>query len=363
HLREQTTERPTLKRAETLQRELELALNAGLYDILDHYDDAVEKIRSLKKTLGDPPVSYLNGVMTFLELIAKSSKDKYVALYHRDRRGVNTLDYRCLDPALAIQPIVEEAKGALIMSGTLSPIDLFAEVLGLGDAVKKAYPPIQNTEKIRTIIDPTVTSTFRERSDEMILRIGKSIASEIGGVPHGALIFFPQKRFMHTCLDAWSINGVIKTSRGRLQLGGKSLYIEGSSASSNTDVVARYKRSAVSGKGAVLCCVFRGRNSEGSNFPDRQARGIFLVGVPFANYGDPLVRAQINYYDRRDSGMGQRWYTMDAFRAANQALGRGIRGKEDWCHYWLLDRRYAANVGLVSAWAIGDGPELLAPDA
>ena len=111
----------------------------------------------------------------------------------------------------------------------------------------------------------------------MILRIGRSIASEIEGVPHGALIFFPQKRFMHACLDAWGVNGVIKTSRGRLQLGGKSLYIEGSTASSNTDVVVRYKRSAVSGKGAVLCCVFRGRNSEGSNFPDRQARGIFLM--------------------------------------------------------------------------------------
>jgi regulator of telomere elongation helicase 1 len=128
-------------------------------------------------------------------------------------------------------------------------------------------------------------------------------------------------------------------------------------------VVVRYKRSAVSGKGAVLCCVFRGRNSEGSNFPDRQARGIFLVGVPYANYGDPLVRAQINYYDRRDSGMGQRWYTMDAFRAANQAIGRGIRGKEDWCHYWLLDRRYARNVDLISAWAIGDGPEILGSEA
>ena len=363
HLREQTTEKPTLKRAETLQRELELALNSGLYDILDNYEEAVEKIRNLKKTLGDPPVSYLNGVMTFLELVAKSSKDKYVALYHRDRRGVNTLDYRCLDPALAIKPIVEEAKGAMIMSGTLSPLDLFAEIIGLGDAVKKAYPPIQNTEKIKTVIDPTVTSTFRERSDEMILRIGMSIASEIEGVPHGALIFFPQTRFMHSCLDAWGVNSVIKTSRGRLQLGGKSLYIEGSSASSNTDIVVRYKRSAVSGKGAVLCCVFRGRNSEGSNFPDRQARGIFLVGVPYANYGDPLVRAQINYYDRRDAGMGQRWYTMDAFRAANQAIGRGIRGKEDWCHYWLLDRRYLTNVDLISKWAIGNDPEILGSDA
>jgi len=54
---------------------------------------------------------------------------------------------------------------------------------------------------------------------------------------------------------------------------------------------------------------------------------------------------------------------MDAFRAANQAIGRGIRGKEDWCHYWLLDRRYVRNVDLISAWAIGDSPEILGSEA
>jgi regulator of telomere elongation helicase 1 len=83
------------------------------------------------------------------------------------------------------------------------------------------------------------------------------------------------------------------------------------------------------------------------------------VGVPYANYGDLVVRAQIAYYDKVRGGMGQRWYTMDAFRAANQALGRGIRSREDWCHYWLLDARYAANLDLISTWAKGRGPEIV----
>ena len=245
------------------------------------------------------------------------------------------------------------------MSGTLSPLDLFAEVVGLDDAVKKAYPAIQDPRNIRMAVDPGVTTTYRKRSEEMILRIGERMASEIEGVSNGALIFFPQRGFMHACLDAWGVNGVIETRRGRLYLGGKPLFIEGASASSNRSVVTRYKGSAVTPEGAVLCCVFRGRNAEGSNFPGAQARGIFLVGVPYANYGDPLVRAQIGYYDRRDEGLGRRWYTMDAFRAANQALGRGIRGIDDWCHYWLLDRRYAERIQLISQWALGSGPTIL----
>jgi Rad3-related DNA helicase len=362
HLREQTTDKPVLKPADALERLLELALGSDLHDIVDHYADAVEQVRAHKLKLGDPPASYLNGVLSFLELVAGSSKEKYVALYHRGGRGVNTLEYRCLDPSLAVRPVAEEAEGALIMSGTLSPLELFAEVVGLGDAETKAYPPIQDPGNIRTVVDPGVTTTYRERSREMILKIGRSIVSEMDSVPHGALIFFPQTGFMHTCLDAWGTSGIIETRRGRLLLGGKHLYIEGRTATANRDVVARYKTSAVTPQGAVLCCVFRGRNSEGSNFPDEQARGIFLVGVPYANYGDPLVRAQIGYYNRREDGLGRRWYTMDAFRAANQAIGRGIRGIEDWCHYWLLDRRYAEGVNLISKWALGRGPEIKGED-
>ena len=358
-LREKTSERPALCPSETLERDLELALGSDLPGIVDHYADAVEAVRAHKLQLGDPPRSFLNGVLSFLALVSQSSKDKYVALYRRDRRGNNALEYRCLDPSLAIRPVVDAAEGTLIMSGTLSPLEMFAEVLGLGDAEKRAYPPIQDPENIRTVVDPRVTTTFRERTGEMITRIGGNIASEMVDVSHGALIFFPQRRFMLSCLEAWGNDGVIETRRGRPHLGGKLLYVEGGDAGSNREVVTRYKRSAVSPGGAVLCCVFRGRNAEGSNFPDGQARGIFLVGVPYANYGDPIIRAQIGYYNRREQGLGQRWYTMDAYRAANQALGRGIRGQEDWCHYWLMDRRYASHVDLISGWALGKGPEII----
>jgi Rad3-related DNA helicase len=362
HIREHTSDIPTLRSADTLQRDLELAIGADLPSVIECYAEAVEKVRALKLQLGDAPVSHLNGVVNFLALVSRSSKEKYVALYRRDQRGSNTLDYRCMDPALAVRPVVEEAGGALIMSGTLSPLDLFADVLGLGGAEKRTYLPIQNPERIRTIVDPRVTTTYRERNGEMILSIGRSVASQLAGVDNGALIFFPQRGFMHSCLDAWGVNGVVEARRGRLHIGGKPIFIEGADAGSNRETVVRYKRSAVTPGGAVLCCVFRGRNSEGSNFPGRQARGIFLVGVPYANYGDPLVRAQIGYYDRLGEGLGRRWYTMDAFRAANQAMGRGIRGRDDWCHYWLLDRRYAENIDLVSRWALGSGPEIIQAD-
>ena len=350
-LQQKTGDRPTLQPADPLQRDLE--------SIIEGYYDHVKEIRAHKQKLGDPPSSYLNGVLTFLSLVHGSDKSKYVALYHRNRRGDDVLEYRCLDPSLAVKPIVEAAAGALIMSGTISPLDLFAEVLGLESAEKKAYPAIQDPDNIRMYVDPRVTTTYRERTPEMTLDIGRRIAVELTRVESGALIFFPQRGLMDRSLDAWGSEGIVEARQGLLYLGGKRLFVEGRTAVSNRALVARYKRAAVSPGGAVLCAVFRGRNSEGSNFPGEQARGIMLVGVPYANYGDPLVKAQIGYYNKRGNGLGQRWYTMDAFRAANQALGRGIRGIDDWCHYWLLDRRYVNRISLVSPWALGNGPEIL----
>ncbi|MCW4049841.1 MAG: hypothetical protein NWE89_08905 [Candidatus Bathyarchaeota archaeon] len=358
HLLKNDKEKPRLISASKLEETLEKVLRMEIHQFLDEHAPLVEQIRLKKLKSGKPPTSYLNGLLGFFELLQTSRKEKYVAVYKRNYYGSPIIEYRCLDPSLAVLPIVKEADGVLIMSGTLSPIDIFAEIIGLKDATLKAYPSIQKSKKIQMVIETGVTSTYKERNEAMIARYGELISDALQKVPQGALIFFTQRGFMNTCLDTWERKGIMKRNGGRQFLGGKQLFREGRDARNNRDVVSRYKRMAVSIGGAVLTCVFRGRNSEGSNFPGDEARGIFLVGLPYANYGDPLVKAQIKYFDKVKRGLGNKWYTMDAFRAANQSLGRGIRGRDDWCHYWLLDRRYKEQRNLISKWAMGDGPEI-----
>jgi Rad3-related DNA helicase len=358
HLLRSDRGKPRLVSPETLQRDMELALGVKIEAFIDEHSVFVDVIRAKKMQGGNPPVSYLNGLLGFFELLQTSVKEKYVSVYTRSYYGAPVIEYRCLDPSLAVIPVVEEASGVIVMSGTLSPLDTFSEIIGLGDAAQRSYPSIQKSKRIRMVVETGVTSAYRERTDEMLDRMGEAVSRAVEAVDQGVLLFFTQRGFMNTCLDVWESKGYVKGRGGRLYLGGKQLYREGTDAKRNRDVVARYKRMAVAVGGAVLCCVFRGRNSEGSNFPGDQARGIVLVGVPYANYGDPLVKAQIRYYNGLRRGLGNKWYTMDAYRAANQSLGRGIRGRDDWCHYWLLDRRYEENLRLISRWAQGDGAEV-----
>jgi DNA excision repair protein ERCC-2 len=291
--------------------------------------------------------------------VESSPQNSYVAVYKKSPYGFNVSEYRCLDPSLAIKPVVEEASGALIMSGTLAPIDLFTEVLELEKAETRSYSPIAGSENVHTIIDPYVTTRFAQRGEKMTLRIGERLSALVIKIPHGVLIFFPQRKFMMDALGTWRRSGLIKRMENRLLLGDKPVYVEGAQAAENRNIVEKYKKEAKTEGGAILCCVFRGRNAEGSNFPYEESAGVILVGVPYADYSDPIVKAQINYYNKKLKELGEKWYVMDAFRAANQAIGRGIRHKDDWCNFVLMDQRYQTHQALISNWALMNGVQKL----
>lgn len=319
------------------------------------FSDLVEEIRDYKTEKGQTPICFLNGILNFLNLVDSSHHESYVAVYRKSHQDFNLVEYRCLDPSLAIRPVVQKAYGALIMSGTLSPLDLFTEILGLEAAEKRSYPPIADPENIRTIIDTSVTTRFKERGREMTRRYGERLSQIVRNIPNGVLVFFPQRGLMLNSLKSWQREGIIEKRRGQRFLGGKKVFVEGSGASENRWVVRRYKKAAKKGKGALLFGVFRGRNAEGSNFPYKEARGIVLVGVPYADYSDPVIQAQIKYFNKKRKNLGRKWYVMDAFKAANQAIGRGIRQEDDWCNFILMDRRYQNQQKMLSSWAVENG--------
>ena len=356
YLDKQVSESASTKPGLKLRKDLEQVLETKrLSSFAASFSDLVEEIRNHKMERGDYPVCFLNGVLNFLKHVDSSPWQSYVAIYRRSLYGFNLVEYRCLDPSLAIKPVVEEAQGALIMSGTLSPLELFTEILGLTKAEKRTYSAIANPENVRTTIDPSVTTRFTERSEEMTRRYGERLSKLVNKIPNGVLVFFPQRKLMLENLNYWQRIGIIEQMGVRSFLKGKPLFVEGARAAENRRVVEEYKRAAKRGKGAVLCGVFRGRNAEGSNFPYEEARGIFLVGVPYADYSDPVVKAQIRYFNSKRRDMGERWYVMDAFRAANQAMGRGIRHRDDWCNFILMDHRYQTHQKLLSKWAVANG--------
>ena len=362
YLEQNVSEEPVLKSGPQLFQDLQQLLGGDLSFFVESFSPMVDEIRDHKISQGEVPVCYLNGLLNFLSLVNSSEKGSYVAICRRYSAGFKLIEYRCLDPSLAIKPVIEEAYAALIMSGTLSPLDLFTRILGLSEAETRTYSAIAKPENVQTFIDPAVTTRFRERSREMLNLYGERIARLMRKVPNGALIFFPQRRLMKEAFEVWRKNRFMKREGENLLFEKKRVFVEGQRARENARIVDEYKKAARSSDGAVLFAVFRGRNAEGSNFPHKEARGIFNVGLPYADYHDPLVRAQIGYFNKKHERLGDTWYIMDAFRAANQAMGRGIRHRDDWCHFYLMDRRYGAHWRFISKWAVESGIEEVSLD-
>jgi hypothetical protein len=130
--------------------------------------------------------------------------------------------------------------------------------------------------------------------------------------------------------------------------------------------------------GCVLMGVCRGKISEGIDFSHNMCRAVVITGLPFAPYMDPKVKLKREYLDglrssqsikaSGDGGFGgeatgrtnqapitlsgAEWYTQQAHRAVNQAIGRVIRNDRDYGAVLLLDSRFgeARNQEGLSKW-------------
>ncbi len=85
--------------------------------------------------------------------------------------------------------------------------------------------------------------------------------------------------------------------------------------------------------------------SEGIDFTDGHCRAVLIVGVPFPNTKDLQLRLKKEDHDAKSRSTpgflnGSAWYTLQAFRALNQAIGRCIRHRNDFGAIILLDERF-----------------------
>ncbi|GFR48654.1 hypothetical protein Agub_g10608, partial [Astrephomene gubernaculifera] len=186
------------------------------------------------------------------------------------------------------------------------------------------------------------SATFRFQDDA-----GEAVLRYCQVIPDGVLLFMPSYGLLDKLMTRWKSTGLWS----RLE-GVKTVVVEGREAGKGfEDAMARYYAAVRSGKGGLFLAVCRGKASEGIDFANEHARGVILLGIPFPAVKDTKVRLKKEYNDAGSgpaSGRppsqrllsGDAWYSQQAFRALNQAVGRCIRHKYDWGAIILLDERF-----------------------
>jgi Fanconi anemia group J protein len=159
--------------------------------------------------------------------------------------------------------------------------------------------------------------------------VGTSVLRLCQIIPDGILLFVPSYHLMDKLIKRWKSTDIWK----KLSQVKGALVSEPKEAGSAFDASMRsFKTGVEAGRGALLIAVCKGKASEGIDFSDKYARGVLIVGIPFAAAKDTKVNLKKEFNNNpiyRHPGQklvtGDVWYKQQAFRALNQALGRCIR--------------------------------------
>ena len=246
----------------------------------------------------------------------------------------------------------------IITSGTLSPMGSLEGELGVDFPVKVEAPHVIPRSQLHVEATAALGDFTRavQASDKMPHNLGSLLLKYAKQVPGGILVFLPKYSLIERVMDEWGWTGMLRQLEEH-----KTVVAEPRSPDMLQDTLGNFREAVASGKGGLFLAVYRGKVSEGLDFKDENARAVFCVGIPFPSLGDVKVQLKREYNsmpDSRTRGMlsGGEWYSHQAFRAYNQALGRCVRHPHDYASIFLVDARFcmhteaAHNRAMVSKW-------------
>ena len=246
----------------------------------------------------------------------------------RDGRIITHL----LDAGLVAGPIFEQVSGSILMSGTLNPPSMFADLLGITNKTRGQLileSPFAK-ERRPIVVATDVTTLYRERSEENTTRIRDHISSVVQNTPGNVAVFVPSYSALEQIFD------------GTMYLPGTKKLVESKTWSKQdiNSLLIELEEAPKRGRKIVIAGVFNGRLSEGVDYAGGILDTVICVGIQNA---PPSVfqKAYANYIKDK-FGQGNFWRYANSQPAINtilQAMGRPIRAMGDRALIVLLDRR------------------------
>ncbi|XP_026543846.1 regulator of telomere elongation helicase 1 [Notechis scutatus] len=263
------------------------------------------------------------------------------------------LSYWCFSPGLSMQELVRQGVRSIILtSGTLSPLSTFALEMQIPFPVHLENPHVIDEHQICVGIitkgpdGALLSSTYERRfTEECLSSVGKTVVNLVRIIPNGLLVFFPSYPVMDKSLEYWKAHDFTKKIEAL-----KPMFVEPRRKGAFTEVMEAYYEKVVCPKsnGALFLAVCRGKASEGLDFADKNGRGVIITGLPYPPRRDARILLKMRFLDEMKAKgnskqylSGNAWYTQQASRAVNQAIGRVIRHRQDYGAIFLCDCRFA----------------------
>jgi len=241
--------------------------------------------------------------------------------------------FRLLDPSVLSRPVFDRVHASVLMSGTLFPEEMYADLLGITPArrIMRTYASPFPAENRLLLVHPYATTLYVKRGTEMHDSIAREIAGIASGVPGNIAAFFPSYELLeeaHRRLRAARIPKKIIVERPQW------------TKTQRDGALEALRLARAEGAGACLLGVQGGSLSEGVDYHDNLLAAVVVVGLPLSP-PSLEVEALRDYYSRKFGfAKGHDYaYVYPAVNKLLQAAGRPIRSERDRAAIVVLEGR------------------------
>ena len=313
----------------------------------------------------EPLKLYVNSFRFYIEEETEiknesNNKNKKKFQFSNNKVTKRILHIYCFNPGIGFKIVMDNKfLSTIITSGTLAPIDSMESELKYNFDYKLENTHVIDDSQFNFCVlasspDKDIEFNFNKdnrTNKSMIFELGNIIVKLCEKTPGGILVFFSSYYIMEEYIKEWTEKSIISEINKY-----KEFYQDRRDSKQNKKILEKYEKAnsnRTKYKGAILLSVCRGSCSEGMNFKDDMARLVIVVGIPYAMLYDPKVQLKKEFQDEFNKLLykdekyrnikkltGSEWYSQNALKCVNQALGRVIRHSNDYGAMVLIDTRY-----------------------
>lgn len=296
--------------------------------------------------------------LTFIEMMGNTDDMGTVII---DKKNLN---YLLLNPSNVFMDVAKQAKGVVLVGGTLQPLEDVIFQLTQGFCPDKIMKhcnghviPKENCLCMCALKGPNNKETLfnyeKREQDASINTICQSVVDLSHKVPHGIIVFFTSRSYMLKIYNY--ISKVRKEYEKQINDNGKFLLCEPVEENQLSITMRTFKSHIDSNQGAVLFAVINGKLSEGINFANDYCRCVVVVGMPYPDSNDVALKQRREFFNKKAKEgktkcNGQMFYENLCMRAVNQSIGRSFRNINDYAVVVLLDCRYKDHSKNLPTW-------------
>jgi DNA excision repair protein ERCC-2 len=253
-------------------------------------------------------------------------------VYVHDAKGKEgRITSHLLDPGLVSGPVLKKCAGSILMSGTLYPPKMYADLLGIGQqkTTSRQYNSPFASQRRPIIVAKDVTTRYQDRTYENTQRIRAHIQALCDSSPGHVAVFTPSYSMLNEYIGEGQFHGVVVRMEDRTW--------SKQDVDQLLDVLEDAKQA---GRRILLAGVFGGRLSEGIDYHNGLLDAVACIGIP--NPPPSIHQKALRTYIEERFGRANAWRyasTQPAINSILQAMGRPIRSIADRALVLLLDKR------------------------